>query len=109
MSGLLGKAALAANTYTAVATISAGKTATANIRLVNRDLLNAAAVRVAICPNDYTAPATPADSDYIDPVDMVLDAGGIIEDIGISMSAGEVVVVYASSATVTVRVHGFES
>ena len=108
-TGLLGKAALAATTYTAVATVTAGKTATANIRLVNRDTVNALTIRLAICPPGYTAPAVPALADYIEPLDLVLPAGGVLEETAIVMSSGEVVVAYASAATVTVRVHGFET
>lgn len=107
-TGLLGKAAPAANTWTAVYTVTAAKTATANIRVVNRDLVNSITLRLAICPPGYTAPAAPASADYIEPVDLVLPAGGVLEESGMAMSAGEVVSVFGSAATYTVRVHGFE-
>lgn len=108
-TGLLGKAALAATTYTSVYTVTAGKTATANIRLVNRDQINAVTVRLAICPSGYVAPAVPANADWIEPLDVVLAAGGIIEEIGMPMSAGEQVVAFSSAASVTIRVSGFEA
>jgi len=103
MSGLIGKAALAASTYTAVATVATEKTL--NIRVVNRDPINTAAMRLAICPSAYTAPTAPANADYIRPVDFILSAGEVIEETGMAVSTGEVVVAYASAAIVTVRVH----
>ncbi|MDD5175754.1 MAG: hypothetical protein PHQ05_04955 [Sterolibacterium sp.] len=106
--GLLGKAALAAAAYTSVYSVTNGKTAMANIRLVNRDQINAVTVRLAICPSNYVAPAAPANADYIEPVDLVLPAGGVIEETGMAMSSQEKVVVFSSAASVTVRVHGFE-
>ncbi|MQA39063.1 hypothetical protein [Rugamonas aquatica] len=108
-TGLLGKVALAATTNTAVYTVTAGKSATANIRVINRDLINSVTLRLAMCPPGYTAPAAPANADYIEPIDLVLPAGGVLEESAMAMSAGEVVVAYASAATVTVRVYGFES
>jgi len=108
-TGLLGKQALAASTYTAVATVSVGKTATVNIRVINRDLVNTATIRLAICPSGYTAPSVPANADYIEPVDIILQGGEVVEEIGMVMSVGEVVVAYANTAAITVRVHGFES
>jgi hypothetical protein len=108
-TGLLGKAALTAMTYTAIYIVTTGKTATANIRIVNRDLVNSVSVRVAICPPGYAAPAAPANADYIEPIDLQIPAGGVLEETAMAMSAGEVLVVYASAASVTVRAFGFEA
>src|SRR5471032_1128521 len=106
-TGLLGKAPLAATTYTAIYSVTAGKTATANIRVVNRDMVNSVTVRLAICPPGYVAPAVPGAADWIEPLDLPLIAGGVLEETAIAMSAGEVLVAYSSAASVTVRVHGF--
>ena len=108
-SGKLGSADLAAITYTSIYTVPVGKITTANIRLVNRDQINSVAVRLAICPIGYIAPAVPANADWIEPLDVVLAPGGIIEEIGMPMSAGEQTVAFSSAASVTVRVSGFEA
>ena len=107
-NGLLGKAALAATTYTQIYQTTSGKSATANIRLVNRDQINAVTVRLAICPSSWISGA-PANADYIEPPDLVIPACGFLEDTGMAMSSLEQVVAYASAATVTIRVHGFEA
>lgn len=107
-NGLLGKAALAAGTYTAIYTCPAGKVASGSIRTINRDLINSVSIRLAICPPGYTAPAAPNDADWIEPPDIAIGAGGGIEDSAIVMGAGEVLVGYASAATVTMRMHGYE-
>lgn len=108
-NGLLGKAAPAAATYTAVYTVTAGKTATVNVRLVNLDAINSVTIRLAIAPPGYTAPTAPANADYIEPLDVVIPAGGLLEELGFAMSAGEVLVAFVSAATVAVRCHGFEN
>lgn len=107
-SGLLGKAALGAAAYTSVYTVPSGKVTTANIRLMNRDQINSVTVRLAICPATWTSGA-PANADYIEPPDLVIPAGGFLEETAMVMSAGEQVVAFASAASVTARVHGFEN
>ncbi|WP_178860851.1 hypothetical protein [Thiomicrorhabdus cannonii] len=102
-SGKLGSAALAADTYTTVYTVPAGKAATINIALVNRGA-DTALVRVALT----NEAVTPLDEDFIEydaklPID-----GGILERTAVVASAGEKIMVMASTASVTVRVHGFE-
>lgn len=106
MSGLFGKAALAASTYTMVAQNTTGATITANIRVVNRDVVNSTAIRLAVCPSSWVSGA-PANADYIEAVDLPLLAGQILEDFGVAIGNGEQVVAYANSASVTVRVMGF--
>jgi hypothetical protein len=103
MAGKLGTAAPPAATYTTLATIP--KDMTINIRGVNRDQINAVTIRLAISPA-ATAPAAPAVADYIEPLDLVLPAGGVLEETGIAVSQGEVVTVFNSAATVTWRAHG---
>lgn len=107
-NGLLGKAALPAATYTPVYTCPVGKVASGSIRLLNRDLINSVTIRLAICPPGYVAPATPADADWFEPPDLVVSAGGGIDDSAVVMGPGEVLVAFASAATVTVRMHGYE-
>lgn len=105
-NGLLGKAALAASTYTIVGTVPTNQSGTVNIRLVNRDVTTASAIRLAICPSSYTSGA-PANADYIEPLDLFVPAGGILEETAIAVSSGENIVAYANSANVTVRVFGY--
>ncbi len=107
-NGLLGKAALGAATYTPIYTVPAGKVASGNIRLINRDLINSVTIRLAICPPGYAAPALPTDADWFEPPDLVIGAGGGIDNTAVTMGPGEVLVGFASAATVTVRVHGYE-
>ncbi|MTK12716.1 MAG: hypothetical protein F8N39_11705 [Clostridiaceae bacterium] len=106
--GLLGKMSLPAQTYSAVYTVTAGKTSTANIRLVNTSMLTAATIRLAICPPGYVAPAVPGDGDWIEPIDLPLPSGGVLEEQAMALSGGETVVVFTSAAGVVARVHGFE-
>jgi len=100
MSGLLGKANLAADTNTAIYTVPADKIATANINLCNRTDSEITA-RIAVRNGPMT------DADYLE-YDTSIPAHGVLERSGIVMSAGETIVTYASTAGVSVRVHGFE-
>lgn len=106
-TNLLGKAALAATTYTTVAQVPANTSATVNIRIVNRDTANLLQLRLAVCPSTYTDGTAPATADYIEPMDLVIPAGGILEDTAIALASGEKVVAYSSTAAATVRVFGY--
>jgi hypothetical protein len=106
--GLLGKAALAANTYTKVYQVTTGKTATANIKVINNDLVNSVSIRLYICPVTWVSGAG-GTSDIIEPLDLVIQAGKVLENTGIAMSGGEQVVAFTLNGNVTVRVHGFEN
>jgi hypothetical protein len=103
-TGLLGKAALAADMYTAVAEIP--DVHTINIRVINRSMQDAVTICLAICPETWVPGTAPADADYIEPVNLTLPPGGVLEDTGLLVSPGEKIVAFASAATVTVRVHG---
>lgn len=103
-SGLLGKAAIPATTWTDVYTVPASTVATANIRLVNRDLINPITVKLAISEASGAA----SDDDLIEPPDMEIPPGGVLEEMGQVMGAGERINVWSSAATLTVRAHGFE-
>lgn len=108
IAGLLGKASLSANAHTKIYQASAGiAAATCNIRVVNVDLVNSITIGLAIVPVTWTSGA-PLSSDALEPFGMVLPAGSVLEETGIVLSAGEQVVAYASAATCTVRVSGFE-
>lgn len=105
-SGKFGSAALAAATNTVIYTVGASVT-TVNINVVNRGATDAK-VRIALA-----ASGTPGNADYIE-YDRVLNStasvtgGGVVERTGIAVSPGEVVVVYADTASCTARVHGYE-
>lgn len=99
-SGRLGKAALAANTDTAVYTVPAGVVATANVNICNAGA-DEATVRVAV----HSGAIGPAD--YIEH-GVKLPPGGVLERTGLALSAGEAITVRSDVAGVGVRVHGFE-
>lgn len=99
--GKLGAAALAAATYTTVYTVPANKVATLNVAVVNRGASDAA-VRVAIT----TEATTPLNADFIEFDVVVPGAGGILERTALVAGSGEKIMVRASTADVTVRVHG---
>ena len=100
-SGKLGSAALAANTDTTVYTVPASTVATINVAIVNRGSADAT-VNVAIAPT-----GAPDNADYIE-FGVSIPANGILERTAIVAGAGERVVVRASTANCSVRVHGFE-
>lgn len=99
-SGTLGTAALAANTNTTVYTVPAGTVASLNISLVNRGSAEAT-VRFSV------GSASPTNAQYLE-YDAIVPAGGILERTAIVAGAGDNVVVRASTADCSVRVHGFE-
>lgn len=99
-SGTLGTAALAASTNTTVYTVPAGTVASINISLVNRGSTEAA-VRFSI------GATTPTTDEYVE-YDAIVPVGGILERTAIVAGAGDNVVVRASTADCSVRVHGFE-
>jgi hypothetical protein len=101
MSGKLGAVVPAANTDTTVYTVPAGKVASINVTFVNRGAASAI-VNLAIATS-----ATPANADFIE-FGVEIPLNGILERTGLVASAGELVVVRASTADCSVRVHGFE-
>jgi hypothetical protein len=100
-SGRLGKADLAAATNTQLYEVPASTVATADVRFTNRNG-SVALVRLAI-----TSGGAPAASDWIE-YDSRLEANGVIVNDKLVLSAGEKIYAYASTANVSVRVHGFE-
>lgn len=100
MSGLMGKASLAANADTDLYTVPAGKVATANVSLCNRGAAEAK-VRIAVRNGALS------NSDYLE-YDVTLPANGVLERTQIAMSAGEIITVRSTVASVSARAHGFE-
>jgi len=100
MSGLLGRADLEADTNTDLYTVPAARLATVNINLCNR---TDTPVSASIALHDGVL----TDADYLE-CDAPIPAHGVLERTGLVMSAGETILAYASSAGVSVRVHGFE-
>lgn len=103
MSAYIAKAAPLAGIWTTLGTAPAD--ITMNIRLVNRDPLNAITISLAIS-SAATAPAAPPVTDYIEQPSLVILGGGILEESGMSMAAGEVISVFTSAATLTCRAYG---
>ena len=99
-SGKLVSAALAATTATSVYTVPALKTATFNVCAVNRGT-SVVTFRLSI------GAATPANADFIE-YDVIIPANGVLERTALMATAGEVVVAYASAATVSIRIYGIE-
>lgn len=100
-SGRLGKARLAADTDTVIYTVPASTLATVNVNCVNTGTA-AATVKIAIATTDV-----PADGDYFE-LSALAATGGVVERTAIMLSAGERVIVKATTDAVDVRVHGIE-
>lgn len=100
-SGTLGQAALTAATNTTVYTVPAGKVATVNVNILNRDAAPCA-VRLAVA-----AAATPTTGEWIE-YDAVIDGQTPLERTGLVVTAGKLIVAYSSNANTTVNVYGYE-
>ena len=100
-SGKLGSADLAAATVTLLYTVPASTITTANVRFANRNSVPTE-IRLAIGTG-----GSPAVNNYIT-YGQTLPGNGIIEDMGLVLSAGENIWAYATIAGVSVRVHGHE-
>lgn len=101
-SGVLGQASPSATTNTTVYTVPSSTVATCTVNICNRSA-NALTVRVAIAST-----GTPTDSEWIE-YDTSILGNGVLERSGIVAQAGERIVVYVSSATVSVNVYGYEA
>ena len=100
-TGVLGQAAPAATTNTVVYTVPAATVGVCTISISNTTL-SPIAVRVAIATT-----STPAASEFIE-YDTIIAANGVLERTGVVMNAAENVVVFASSAGLSVTVSGYE-
>jgi len=100
MSGLLGKADLAADTSTDLYTVPTQTIATVNLNLCNRSA-DAVSVRIAVHIGTLT------DADYLE-YDSMIPPRGLLERTGLAMSAGETLTVRATGTGISARAHGFE-
>ena len=98
-SGIYAQSDLTATTLTTVFTIAA--LGTYNIRLTNR---NASSVTIRLA---LAATSTPSASEYIE-YDAVIPANGVLEEQGIPLQVGKLIVAYSSVANVSVSVWGIE-
>ena len=101
--GRLGVVKLAESTNTAAYTVPAANTASCSVMMCNIGDYSAK-IRLAIVDG---AVAALAEEDYIE-YGVDIPAGGVLERTGLTLSAGETVVVWADKNTIVVRVHGYE-
>jgi hypothetical protein len=101
-SGLLGKAAPAANTDTVLYTVPASTVVSFNLSVVNRGA-DIARVRVAIAPN-----GTLTNSDWVEFDALVPAGGGVLERTGLAAEATERIIVRDDRGTCSYRAFGFE-
>ena len=102
-SGILGQSAPSPTTNTTVYTVPASTLSVVNISITNRSTGDTANVRLAL-----SATGTPTNAEYIE-YDSILPPRGVIERTGIALNATKNVVVYASTADISVSVYGIES
>lgn len=100
-SGILGQSALSANTNTTVYTVPSAKLSTFNVNILNRSTTTVY-VNLAI-----SATGSPSDSELIE-FNAAVPSRGILERTGLVAEAGKKVVVFATTANVSVSVYGFE-
>jgi hypothetical protein len=100
-SGTLGQSNPASVTNTTVYTVPSAKVATVTVSFANQSITSAW-VRLAVAATD-----TPTAAEYI-LYDVLVGQFGTLEKSGIVMSALKNLVVYTSSANISVNVYGFE-
>lgn len=100
-TGILGQAAPAATTNTVIYTVPASTVTVATISIVNTTAFPVT-VRLAIA-----ASGTPSTSEYIE-YDTIIAANGVLERSGIVINATKAVVVFGSTAGLSVSVYGYE-
>ena len=100
-NGRLGASDLSATTNTSVYTVPSGKTASISVRVCNR---NASAVTVRLA---LAATGTPGAAEWID-YGASIPANGVLDETGIVLDEGKIVVAYASGTGVSVVVTGYE-
>lgn len=100
-SGILGQSAPAATTNTTVYTVPSGKLASFSVNILNRGAASVS-VRLAIATT-----GTPANEEWIE-FGASVPANGVLERSGLVAQAGERIVVFASTADVSVSVYGYE-
>lgn len=97
----LGSANLSATTNTTLYTVPNTVSTTFSVNFCNRNATSVT-VRLAIGTT-----ATPANADWI-LYDVVVQGYGALERSGLITHSGQLVVVYASSANVSVQAYGYE-
>lgn len=101
-SGILGQVTPTATTNTTVYTVPASTHTVCNISIANR-ASTAATVRVALA-----AASTPTNAEFIE-YDTVIPGFGVLERTGVSLQAAKLIVVYGSTANLSVSVYGIET
>jgi hypothetical protein len=101
-TGILGQAALSAAQNTSVYTVPSGFFTVLSINVLNRGSTSTN-VRIALANS-----TSPTDAEYIE-FDVPIGARGVLERTGIMMNAGKVLVVYSSTANVSVNAFGIET
>lgn len=104
-TGLLGQSAPSATTYTQVYAVPVGYFTALSISVLNRASTQ---VSVRIALTGTVAPAAPSNAEFIE-YDTLIGGNGVLERTGIMLSASKYVVVYASTANVSVSVFGIET
>jgi hypothetical protein len=101
-TGLLGQAALAALTNTTVYTVPSNTFTVFSVNVLNRGTAQVT-VRIALATS-----GSPTNAEWIE-YDVVVDPSGVLERTGLMMDATKRLVVYASSASVSVSAYGVET
>lgn len=100
-TGILGVAALAATTNTAVYTVPVGKIATATLNICNLgDSIST--LRIALADS-----TTPEQNTFIE-YDVTLEPRAVYERTGIVLNENKIIVVKSSNTSVTAVTYGFE-
>lgn len=101
---VVSRIAVPANEFVVAHEVPAGKSQAAVIRAVNRNAASPIAIDLAVCPAEYVAPAAPDAMHYIEPPLRVIEQGGLIENMGLTLVAGRKVVARANAAALTLRI-----
>lgn len=101
-TGLLGQQALAATTNTTVYTVPSNTFTVFSVSVLNRGT-SACTVRMALA-----ASGTPGNAEWIE-YGVTIDPSGVLERTGLMMNSTKNLVVWASSANVSVSAYGIET
>ena len=101
-TGRLGAADLSASTNTTLYTCPASTFAIANVSICNR---NATSVTVRLA---LASSATPGGAEWLE-YGVTIPANSVLERTGLSLDAGKILVVWASTTSVNAVVYGIET
>jgi hypothetical protein len=104
-TGLLGQSAPNAAQYTQVYAVPTGYFTALSISVLNRAATQAS-IRIALTGN--VAPVAPSAAEFIE-YDTILGGNGVLERTGIMLNASKYVVVYSTTANISVSVFGIET